>query len=126
MAIETAGNLGGGLNGNHITGNGGVPTIVLGPGAGAGSVVITGNDNSLVITLTAGARTTPNAIIATITFNTVFSDIPNTVFSPRNNNSAAANARHWINNISTSQVTLNITNPALSSGSVYIWSLITI
>ena len=126
MAIETAGNVGGGLNGNHINGDGGVPTIVLGPGAGAGSVAITGNDNSLVITLTAGAGTTNNSIIATITFNTAFSAIPNTVFSPRNKNAAAANARHWINNISTSQVTLNINNPALSSGSVYIWSLITI
>lgn len=126
MTIETSGNITGSLNGNHITGLGGVPTIVLGPGAGAGSVVITGNDNSFTITLTAGAGTTNNSIIATITFNTPFSSIPNTVFSPRNTNSAAANARHWINNISTSQVTLNITNPSLHSGQVYIWSLITL
>ena len=126
MPTETSGHISEALIGNQITGLGGTPTVVLGPGAGAGSAIIVGNDNSFVITITAGAGTVPNAIIATITFNTAFAAIPNSIFSARNNNSAAANARHWINNISTSQVTLNILNPALTSGRTYIWSVITI
>lgn len=126
MAISTDGSISGGIDGNHIVGSGGTPTVVLGPGAGAGSAIITGNDNSFTITITAGAGTALNSIIATITFNTAFSTIPNTVFSAKNTNAAAANARHFISNISTTQLTLNITKPALTSGQVYIWSFINI
>jgi hypothetical protein len=126
MAIETSGNISGGIDGSHIIGSGGTPTVVLGPGAGAGSATITGTDNGFTITLTAGAGTSPNSIICTITFNSAFPYIPNSVFSAKNTNSAAAKARHFINNISTSQLTLNITNPALSSGLVYVWTIITI
>lgn len=126
MAIETSGGLLGGTDGNHLIGSGSVPTVTLGPGAGAGSAIITGTDTGFLVSITTGAGTVLNSIICTITFNTPYPYIPNTVFSPKNNNAAAANARYFINNISTTQLTLNITNPALKSGETYIWSFITI
>lgn len=124
--VQTFGHISIGTEGNHIVGSGGVPTVVLGPGAGAGSAIITGTDNAFTLSITAGAGTAPNSIICTINFNTAFLVIPNTVFSPKSNTSAAPNARHWVNNISTSQVTLNITNPGLSTGTTYVWTFLTL
>lgn len=126
MPTETSGYINNSLDGNHLIGLGGLPTVVLGPGAGAGSAIITGTDTGFTISITAGAGTAPNSVICTITFNTAFTAIPHSTFSPKNTNSAAANARHFISNISTTQLTLNITNPGLNSGLTYVWSFHTL
>lgn len=126
MSVQTHGYINNAIDGNHLIGLGGLPTVVLGPGAGAGSATITGTDTAFTLSITAGAGTAINSIICTIIFSTAFTAIPHTTFSPKNNNAAAANARYFVNNVSTSQLTLNITNPALSSGTTYLWTFLTL
>ena len=118
--------LGGGLEGNHIIGSGGTPTIVLGPSAGAGSAIVTGTDNGFMVTLTAGAGTAVNNIIFTAIFDTAFSSTPFTVFSPGNKNASANTSRTWVVNVSGNSLEFRISNPALVSGTVYVWQFITL
>lgn len=115
-----------GSQGNHIVGSGNPPTIVLGPSAGAGSVVVTGTDNGFMVTLTAGAGTVNNNIIFTAIFDTPFTSIPFTVFSPGNNNASSNKTQNWLVNVSGNSLEFRISNPALSSGQVYIWRFITL
>lgn len=124
MSVRTEGFINAGIEGNHFVGMGGAPTVVLGPGAGAGSFIITGFDNGFTLQVTGGAGTTPNSIVATITFNSPFLVLPHAVFSPGNNNAAASNNRMFINNITLNSFTLNVINPALVSGTTYIWRFI--
>lgn len=127
MAISTQGYIHGGLEGNHLIGLGGLPTVILGPGAGAGSAIITGTDTGCTVTLTVGAGNTNNSIVFTVNFNTAYSVIPHTVLTAGNGNAAASNARRtWINNVSTASFSLNVTNPALTTGGVYVFKFITI
>lgn len=122
--METHGHIEGGRDGNHIIGSGGTPTVVLGPGAGAGSFIITGTDNGFTLQITAGAGSPSNAIVATVTFNTPFLVLPHAVFSPGNSATAAANNRMFIGSITLNSLTFNITNPSLVSGTVYLWRFI--
>ena len=106
-----------GIDGNHLIGKGGLPTVILGSGAGAGSYVITG---------TAGAGTVNNSIIFTLTFNTPFSSLPHSVFSPGSKSAAPMLTRVYLNNNSVNSFDFRITNPALVSGTTYTWHIITI
>lgn len=124
--LQTNGYINGSTDGNHLIGLGSAPTVVLGPGAGAGSAIITGTDNGFTISVTIGAGNTNNSIVFTVTFNTAFLVIPQSIFAAKNANAAASNARMWNNNLSTTQMTLNVTNPALTTGQVYVWSFITL
>lgn len=124
MSISTQGYISSGIEGNHFVGMGGVPTVILGPGAGAGSFIITGFDNGFTLQVTAGAGTAPNAIVATITFNSSFLVLPHAVFSPGNNNAAASNNRMFINGVTLNSLDLRVINPALSAGTTYIWRFI--
>lgn len=115
-----------GSQGNHIVGSGNPPTIVLGPSAGAGSAIVTGTDNGFMVTLTAGAGTAVNNIIFTAIFDTAFSSTPFTVFSPGNTNASANTSRTWVVNVSGNSLEFRISNPALKSGTVYVWRFITL
>lgn len=115
-----------GSQGNHIVGSGNPPTIVLGPSAGAGSAIVTGTDNGFMVTLTAGAGTAVNNIIFTAIFDTAFSSTPFTVFSPGNKNASANTSRTWVVNVSGNSLEFRISNPALESGTVYVWRFITL
>lgn len=122
----TDAHIGLGVEGNHLIGVGNPPTIVLGPGAGAGSAIVTGTDNGFIVTLTAGPGTANNSIIFTAIFNTAFLTTPFTVFAPGNSNSAANNSRTWIVNVSGNSMEFRVSNPSLNSGQVYVWRFITI
>lgn len=124
--METHGHIEGGRDGNHIIGMGGAPTVVLGPGAGAGSFIITGFDNGFTLQVTAGAGSSNNAIVATVTFNTPFLVIPHVVFAAGNSSTAAANNRMFIGSVTLNSLTFNITNPSLHNGTVYLWRFIVI
>lgn len=126
MGPSTQAHMYGGLEGNHLIGLGGLPTVVLGPGAGTGSAVVTGTDTGCTVTLTVGAGNTNNSIVFTINFNTAYSVIPHTVLTAGNANAAANNVRTWVNNVSTGSFSLNVTNPALKTGEVYVFKFITI
>lgn len=126
MAISTQGYINAGVDGNHLIRLGGLPTVVLGPGAGAGKAVITGTDTGCTVTLTVGAGNTNNSIVFTVIFNTAYSIIPHTVMTAGSANAAASNARIWVNNPSTLNFTLNVTNPALTTRGVYVFKFITI
>ena len=115
-----------GIDGNHLIGKGGLPTVILGSGAGAGSYVITGNDTAFTISVTAGAGTVNNSIIFTLTFNTPFSSLPHSVFSPGSKSAAPMLTRVYLNNNSVNSFDFRITNPALVSGTTYTWHIITI
>jgi len=127
MAIETAGNVGGGLNGNHINGDGGVPTIVLGPGAGTGSsAIITGNDNAFRLQITTGTGPNSTGIVCTITFNTAFAIIPHIVYSFANALAAQLDDDLYVTNITTTNFQLRASGSALTARSVYIYEIIII
>lgn len=106
---------------DHLGTSGNAPTVVLGPGAGAGSFVISGTDSSFSVSVTAGAGTSNNSIIFTATFDTVFDSIPTIVFSPGNPNTASSNVRVWVNTATLTGFTFHITNPSLESGQTYTW-----
>jgi len=124
--METDGHISLFMDQNPIIGSGPVPNIILGPGAGAGSAVVTGTTNGFTVTLTAGAGTTNNSIVFTIIFAQPFTVIPHTVFSAGNTNTAATSSRHWLNNNSLNSFDFMITTPRLNSGQVYIWKFITL
>lgn len=125
MAIETAGNLGGGLNGNHISGNGGTPTIVLGSGAGTcASAIITGNDNAFRLQVTTGTGPNSTGIVCTITFNTAFAIIPHIVYSFANALAAQLDDDLYVTSISTTSFQLRASGSALTASSVYLYELI--
>lgn len=126
MSVRTEGFINAGIEGNHFVGMGGVPTVVLGPGAGAGSFIITGTDNGFTLQIKAGAGSSSNAIVATITFNTPFLVLPHVVFSPGNNSTAAANNRMFVGSVTLNSLTFNIINPSLNNGTVYLWRFIVI
>jgi hypothetical protein len=80
----------GDLTVKHIVGKTGVPTIVSGSGAGVGATVsITGSDLAGTITLTTAGTPSPNATIATISYNTVLTSVGYPLITPANLNSAA-------------------------------------
>lgn len=124
--METQSHINQSIDNNHIIGSGNPPTIVLGPGAGAGSVSVVGNDNAFTITLIAGAGTTNNSIVFTAIFAQAFTIIPHTVFSAGNANTAASTNRMWLNNNALTSFEFRITNPALVARQTYIWKFITI
>jgi hypothetical protein len=124
--MMTDAHIGLGVEGNHLIGVGNPPTIVLGPSAGAGSAIVTGTDNGFMVTLTAGAGTAVNNIIFTAIFDTAFSSTPFTVFSPGNKNASANTSRTWVVNVSENSLEFRISNPALVSGTVYVWRFITL
>jgi len=124
--VRTDASINAGVDGSHLIGLGGLPTIVLGPGAGAGSAVVTGTDTACTVTLTVGAGNSNNSIVFTVNFNTAFTAIPHTCFTAGNRNAAASNARTWVNNVGLGSFSLNVTNPALTTGQVYVFKFITI
>ena len=80
----------GDLTVKHIIGKTGVPTIVSGSGAGTGATVsITGSNLAGTITLTTAGTPSPNATIATISYNTVLTSVGYPLITPANLNSAA-------------------------------------
>lgn len=115
----------GGLDGNHLIGLGGLPTVILGPGAGAGSAIVTGTDTACTVVLTVGAGSANNSIVFTLVFDTAFDVVPHTVVSAGNRNAAASNARIWVNNPGLVNFTINVTNPALTTGHVYVFKFLT-
>jgi hypothetical protein len=69
----------------------GTPTIAAGTGAGTGpTVVITGNDNAGVITVTTGTAPAASATVVTITFGQAFGVTPRAVILTDASPSAAA------------------------------------
>lgn len=126
MPNSTSGFIHGGVDGNHLIGLGGLPTVILGPGAGTGSAIVTGTDTACTVVLTVGAGNTNNSIVFTLVFNTGFTAVPHTLVTAGNANAAASNARIWINNPGVVNFTINVTNPALTTGHVYVFKFISI
>jgi hypothetical protein len=73
----------------HIRSGAGTPTIVVGTGAGAGTVGISGTDVTGTITVLTGAAPAASAKVAAVTFRTAYTAAPEVLINPTDANTAA-------------------------------------
>lgn len=101
------------------------PTGTVGTGAGGGgTVAVTGNQNSHVVTVVTGTTPAANAVIALINVGgTSTTDGPNPTISPGNANAAGLGADVWGASSGTGKVyTLNSTT-ALIASTTYVFNI---
>lgn len=126
---STGGTMTGPLGITQLFGASGTPTVVAGTGAGTSPTVtlVSAFDSDFGLSIVTGSSPATSAVIATVTFSSVYISAPHCTFSPTNASAdALVIAAKPYGTSTTATWVLNSDTTALTASTTYTWDVICI